>query len=169
MTGDACGQGDRWHGGQSEWGWWEWLCEHNALSVAFLQRLLTESLQVFTNVGGATGKKCDSATMAPGIPFPRVTIPSLFCAATLFHCIAETSHGCVQARGMLDNPRIKQHTTLGEVSRKAGCRETWATRKAFVRFFFYESLSLWNPQINLDSSYCNPTKCSCWTKWLTEF
>lgn len=29
----------------------------NALSTTYLKRLLTESLQVFTNIRGATGKK----------------------------------------------------------------------------------------------------------------
>lgn len=76
---------------------WEWLRQHNALSVAFLQRLLTESLQVFTNVDGATGKKCDSTTMAQRIPFPPVTIPSLFAAQHFFivkkrHHMAEFRH-----------------------------------------------------------------------------
>lgn len=84
MTVTPVAEGDRRHAGQSEWALWAWLSQHNALSVAFLQRLLTESLQVLTNVGGATGNKCDSATMAWRIPPPTATIPSLFALPHFF-------------------------------------------------------------------------------------
>lgn len=47
-------------------------------SATYLQRLLTGSLQVLTNLGGATGTKCDSTTIEHRIPLPALTIPPFF-------------------------------------------------------------------------------------------